>query len=338
MMDTTNSKLRIRQCSECSGDLKYFCVTCSSELCLQCKGEHVLNNSEKDIHSVIIYREKSNYLKNHEICVRHPHNVYYNYCELCKLPICIDCTEHETHKQTDIGTAYEAKRQKREIIQKCQEEAFYCSLRFADIDLSFKTMFSDKTNINSDILTKSEKLTGCLDNVLHNFHLKHRCLKQKIKINKYIASTYIYEQDERSSDAPIQFLLSIKKHHFKCYKYFQTHGQKTITTLKSLKAETDTVIEKLLTVKLTNKRKRLEEIEEIKQHVNARIMKIARDPLSLIAFAKDIPKLLSLLPVNFAGEPQLAKFLDEIPSICEHASMHIADGTFRMPTEFKPFF
>lgn len=33
----------------------------------------------------------------------------------------------------------------------------------------------------------------------------------------------------------------------------------------------------------------------------------------------------------------LAKFLDEIPSICEHASMHIADGTFRMPTGCRYF-
>lgn len=306
-MDTTNIKYRIRQCSKCSGDLEYFCVTCSSELCLQCKEKHLMNNSEKDSHSVIVYREKSNYLKNHEKCVRHPHNVYDNYCELCKLPTCIDCTEHETHPQTDIGTAYEANRQRREIIQKGQEEALpYCSLLFTDIDLNFKTVFSDKTNINSDILTKSEKLTGCLDNVLHNFHLKHRCFKQKIEINKFIARTYIYEQAyERSSDAPIQFLLSIKKHHFTCYKTFNTHGQKKITTLKSLKAETDTVIEKLLTVKLTNKRTPSTERKELMQYMNARFMKIARDPLSMLAFLKDIPKLVSLIPGNLAGEPLL---------------------------------
>lgn len=306
-MDTTHINYRIRQCSECSGDLEYFCVTCSLGLCLQCGNNIIKKHSKGDIHNIILYREKFNQLRKHEICVRHPSNVFDNYCDVCKIPICTDCTEHRTHAQTDVGTAYAEKRRNREIIKTIKYEILpNCFVFQTSIEMNFKTGFSDEAN--SEMLTHLGKLLGCLDNVLHNFNAKHRCLKQKIKMKKYIARTYIYEQTyEHSSDAPIHFLLSIKKHHFTCSKTFKNHSQGTISTYKSLKAETDTVIENLLTIKLTNKRTHLTETELV-QHVNALLMKMARNPLSMLAFMKEIPKIVSRLPGSLAGDSRQGKW------------------------------
>lgn len=261
-MDATNTKYRIRQCSKCPGDLEYFCVTCSSDLCLECKENHMMN-LDKDMCNVIIYREKSNYLQKHEICIRHSNNIYTKYCELCRIPICTECTDHRNHRQTDVETAYEAKRKNREIVQNIQWQARpICTGLLLSIVTDLRTVFSNTVHLKLKILRNSEKLMGCLDNVLHNFHLEHRCLKQKIEVIKYIAKTYnVYERlYEHSSDAPIKFLLSVKKHQ--STKSFKNHGQITLTTCKSLK--TETIIEKLLTINFTNKGERLEKLSEKK--------------------------------------------------------------------------
>lgn len=283
-MDATNTKYRIRQCSKCPGDLKYFCVTCSSDLCLQCGKNHVMKNSNKDLYNVILYREKFNYLQTHEICSRHPNNVYKKYCELCKIPICTDCTDHRNHRQTDVGTAlYEAKRKNREIVQNIRSQAL--PIRFAllaDIDLDFKTVISDVAHLNSRILRNLEKLMGFPDNELD---VEKLFVKLKIKINKYIDSIYKYEQDYvKSSEAPIKFLLSVKKHQTKPFKKY---GQITLTPCKSLK--TETVIEKLQTINSRDNGKRLTETEKQTRDLRAQMNKF------LIVFASCIIRIPTLM-------------------------------------------
>lgn len=263
-MDATNTKCRIRQCSKCPGILEYFCVTCSSDLCLECTMLHMITNLNKNVCNVVLYREKSNYLQKHEICMRHPNNVYTKYCEPCRIPICTDCTDHRNHIQTDVETAYETKRKNREIVQNIQwQELPFCSGLLLSRVIDLKSVYSNTANLKLKILRNSEKLMGCLNYVLHNFHLEHRCLKQKIKVSKYIAKTYIHVYErlyEHSSDAPIKFLLSVKKHQ--STKSFKNHSTITLTTCKSLK--TETIIEKLLAINFTNKGDRLEKLLENK--------------------------------------------------------------------------
>lgn len=266
-MDATNTKYRIRQCSKCPGDLKYFCVTCSSDLCSQCKENHMMRNSNKDLYNVITYREKSNNLQTHEICVRHPNSVYTKYCELCKIPICTDCTDHRNHWQTDVGTAYEEKRQNREILKKIKNEALPIRIALlADIDLDFKTVISDVAHLNAKIIKHSEKITSCLGSELD---LKNIFVKLKIKIKKYIANIYTYEHVySKSSDAPIKFLLSAKKHQPKTFKKY---GQIRLTPCRSLK--TETIIEKLLTINSRDNGRRLIETEKITRDIRAQLNK-----------------------------------------------------------------
>lgn len=267
-MDAANTKYRIRQCSKCPGDLKYFWET---DLCLQCGETIIMENSYKDLYKVVIYQEKFNYLRKHEKCLRHPNNVYTKYCELCKIPLCTDCTDHKNHWQTDVGKAlHEAKRKNREIIQNIRCRALpICFSRLADIDLAFKTVISDVAHVNSNILRNSEKLTGCLDN---ESDLEKSFVKLKIKTNKYIARPYIYEHEyEQSSNAPIKFLLSVKKDESKAFKKYRNI---TLTPYKSPK--TETVIEKLLTINSRDKGKRLTETEKINRRMDVQLAKMTR--------------------------------------------------------------
>lgn len=259
-MDTSNTIYRIRQCSECSDGLEYFCETCSRDLCLECREVHVFEMAAKgDIHNVIKYREKLKYLKNQELCLRHPKCIYDNFCEVCNIPICSDCTEHRTHKTTNVGTAYKTKRrQNKAMIQKIEEEEIFCGGLWFDIDLDFKILSEDVTNLNSELLMLSKNLRGCIDSSLYNFPAEIRCLKQKIKMKRCIAKTQKYEHVyEHSSIVPIKFLLSAKKaHHFKKNKrnFLKHHCKPTLRESTSM----EYVIEKLPTIKLSSQEKRIQ--------------------------------------------------------------------------------
>lgn len=140
-------------------------------------------------------------------------------------------------------------------------------------------------------------------------------------MKKCIASTSIYEHVyEHSSDAPIKFLLSVKKHRSN-NKTFKNHGQITLTKLLNPK----TVIEKLLTIKLRDKGKQLSI-----NSISDQIAKMLRAPKSMLSFFKDLPMLLSDFP-TIESEPDFATILEELPGVCDMLSNRIADGNFTVP-------
>lgn len=317
-MDTSNTIYRIRQCSECSDGLEYFCLPCSRDLCLQCREEHVLKMATIDeIHNVIKYREKSKCLKNQEPCLRHPNSVYDNYCEFCDIPFCFDCTEHRTHKKTNVGTAYKTKRrQNKAMIQKIEEEEIFCGGLWFDIDLDFKILSEDVTNLNSELLMLSKNLRGCIDSSLYNFPAEIRCLKQKIKMKRCIAKTQKYEHVyEHSSIVPIKFLLSAKKaHHFKKNKRnFLKHNCKP--TLRE-STSMEYVIEKLPTIKLTSQENRIQSTtsdmgltEKIQSRGLARTknMLCVKSPQSALTYIKCYKMLFPKYPLFLQGEIEWEK-------------------------------
>lgn len=87
IMNATTTKYKVHKCSNCPGDTEFFCKSCRCDLCSQCKVDHV--EDLKTIgHHFVVHQEKFNDILKQETCVIHPSNVYKNYCEPCKLPIC----------------------------------------------------------------------------------------------------------------------------------------------------------------------------------------------------------------------------------------------------------
>lgn len=315
-MDTSNTIYRIRQCSECSDGLEYFCETCSRDLCLECRELHVMKMAGiGNVHNVIKYREKSKYLKNHELCLRHPNSVYDNYCEFCNIPICSDCTEHRTHKKTNVGTAYETKRrQKKAMIQKIEEEEIFCWCLLFEIDLEFKVVSENVANINAKMPKVSKKLTGYIDSLLYNFPAEIRCLKQEIEMKKCIASTQMYEHVYgHSSIVPIKFLLSVKKTHpFKINNmhFLRHHCKPTLRESTIMQY----VIEKLPTIKLSGQVKRIQNstfdmglTEKMKNRALTRAKNFCKSPQSVLTYVKCFSMLYSEYPMMLQGVMELGK-------------------------------
>lgn len=124
-MDTTSISYRVHQCSECPGDTAFICESCSCHLCPRCKDIHVTDLETAD-HNVVSYRSKSNYILSQNSCLRHPTNVYVNYCKHCKLPICCHCTDYRKYRTLDVTKVYRKKRkQSREIFNTIRSETLF---------------------------------------------------------------------------------------------------------------------------------------------------------------------------------------------------------------------
>ncbi|XP_062578119.1 uncharacterized protein LOC134240015 [Saccostrea cucullata] len=85
-MDDFSRQCMVQTCTVCNGDTEFYCKTCESNLCLQCKERH---NSYLDTvcHDVVIYREKFESIQKAESCGRHPEMLYEMYCQSCELPV-----------------------------------------------------------------------------------------------------------------------------------------------------------------------------------------------------------------------------------------------------------
>nr|XP_034332754.1 uncharacterized protein LOC117691245 [Crassostrea gigas] len=219
-MDTARTSCRVHQCSKCPRDTEYFCESCPCDLCSQCKVNHI-NDLKTIDHYVMSYREKINYIPMLEICVEHPNKIYGKYCELCQVPACNNCGKHRKHTKINVIAAYKTKRQQcRGTIHVIRSEAlFYRPVFFPEIKAEIKTSRRDFSLYQSGLLTKGQRLNDITNyvqadfmyNVFCDFDFKHRCLKQKIEMQRHIVSLQRYvHRYVQSAIRPLKFLSSIK--------------------------------------------------------------------------------------------------------------------------------
>lgn len=129
-------------------------------------------------------RDKINYTPTEEICVRHSSNVYENYCEPCELPVCYHCRKHRSHRQVDVRTAFETKRQQyRETIHAIRSEAlFYRYFLLPPIKADFKICHTDFSLYQSDMLTKARTLKDLIDKMKKKFMYTANCASREIHV------------------------------------------------------------------------------------------------------------------------------------------------------------
>lgn len=143
-MDTSNASYRVRRCSKCLQDMKYHCVSCPSDLCSQCKENHVTTLKRID-HKVVLHRERLNRISKTETCQKHYKKVYRKFCEVCKVPACNNCQRHRKHKKIKITKAYFSKRQNgSETINSIRsDDLFFRLVLLTEIQADFKTFLKE---------------------------------------------------------------------------------------------------------------------------------------------------------------------------------------------------
>lgn len=228
-MDGRSSQYRIRQCIECTRDIEYACPTCNCDMCSQCKENHVFDLNTTD-HNVVIYREKIKHLTEQEICIAHQNNLNILFRELCRspqsellnylpyFPSPINVCSQITHTVLNMLEDFRSRRkQHRSIIYTIRSTDIYHRSTFlTEIMADFKTCHRKFFHHQSRMLIKAKKLKKGIDNIVHDFDCKHRCLKQKIEIIKHITNMQKYENIyEHKAISPVHFISSIKKIYIK---------------------------------------------------------------------------------------------------------------------------
>ncbi|XP_056001992.1 uncharacterized protein LOC125662743 [Ostrea edulis] len=163
------SQCKVRMCSRCQGDSEFYCNTCRQNLCLQCKEIHVVH-LDSIHHEVVIYREKFKYTFKQETCVRHPSMIYEMFCRSCKLPVCLQCSDHRGHTMMDLKTAYITRRQQhRATIHKIRSEIIYnCIILKTEIETDFKKCHTDFLEIRKKMSTKSQRIKRQMNRIFKN--------------------------------------------------------------------------------------------------------------------------------------------------------------------------
>eukprot|EP00105_Crassostrea_gigas_P043478 XP_019927626.1 PREDICTED: uncharacterized protein LOC105339862 isoform X2 [Crassostrea gigas] len=227
-MNTVGTAYKVLQCSNCPGNTEYYCKSCPCDLCLRCKEKHVKDLKTEE-HNVGTFGEKINPIPTQEICVRHPNKVYEKYCEICQIPVCVSCSEDNSHRFGNERGLHRLlninikRQQHMETIHTIRSEAlFYRPILLARIKADFKICHTKVMLFQSQMIRKSKNLKELIDVEQHNFFfnvfcdidIKIKCLKQAKEMDKLLAGLQKYVQRyEQSAVRPISFISFIKRKH-----------------------------------------------------------------------------------------------------------------------------
>ncbi|XP_061167231.1 uncharacterized protein LOC133176077 [Saccostrea echinata] len=217
-MEDFSTQSMVQTCSNCAGDTEFYCKTCKSNLCPQCKEGHVIDLDT--VYHDVIYSEKFEFIHKAETCGRHPDMIYDIYCQSCKLSVCNLCTEHKNHDKLDLKTAYRITRQEhKETIHRIRSEILSKNhILLSGIRKQRKIWNAKISDIQSVMFLKATRLKDLVNVVLFNAKTKcnliliHRLQHQKRKLNRLLANVEHYEhKSDQLSNKPVTFLLFYKE-------------------------------------------------------------------------------------------------------------------------------
>lgn len=84
------------------------CYICGNDLCKDCKGKHLLDESKE--HRFVQFKQR----KYITICQKHFFKKCARFCEECNIPVCEQCVssrEHSGHEFVDVVEKLESKKE-----------------------------------------------------------------------------------------------------------------------------------------------------------------------------------------------------------------------------------
>lgn len=150
-MDPQHSAQDVLRCDQCDALVpKLYCDICHHNLCKNCVGEHLLDESKK--HNVVPFKNRRSTVL-YPICQKHTTRQCELFCEQCASPICSSCVssrDHNRHKFLDIFDSLE--RQREDLQKDLHELETYIYPRY-------QQMASNIIARKADLCQNSQKLT-----------------------------------------------------------------------------------------------------------------------------------------------------------------------------------
>lgn len=174
-MDPQYSAQDVLRCDQCDALVpKLYCDICHHNLCKNCVGQHLLDESKK--HNVVPFKNRRSTVF-YPSCQKHTRKQCELFCEQCASPICSSCvssSEHNGHKLLDI---FESLERQRNDLQKDLHELETC------IYPRYQQMVSNIIARKADLCQNSQKLTKDLNKQRETWHKEIDLIISNLKSN-----------------------------------------------------------------------------------------------------------------------------------------------------------
>lgn len=205
-MDSSSTQCKVRLCDKCQKATEFYCGSCKVNFCVLCKDKHVTDLSNKG-HTVMIYREKNEYILTKEESAKHSDIIYERY------------STSDDPNSTDLekeGTLCKLKRkQHQEIIDLIRSDVlFHRGFMSLCIMSDVETLHYEISQCRLEMLRKANTITKRIDDMLDFISSKYASVlnkiihKQNVKMTRHIAKIQMYEETyELSGNIPLSYFL-----------------------------------------------------------------------------------------------------------------------------------
>lgn len=206
-MDQTHNLQDVIRCHMCENpNPELYCALCKINLCKNCAGEHLMDESK--IHTVIPINQRRS-TSHYPTCPKHSTKQCELHCEKCDIPICTRCvssTEHAKHRAEDIMTTFQTKKEtlqsdfeelEKSFFHEYQEMAKSIKVQKVKLDEKCQALLKlistrgEDWHREIDTITQREK--SKVNNM--NFRFKHALEKEEGGITKQISQIRHYISD-----------------------------------------------------------------------------------------------------------------------------------------------
>ncbi|XP_070532031.1 tripartite motif-containing protein 2-like [Ptychodera flava] len=151
----------LRLCQDCQTPAVHYCASCGYFLCDRCKRQHKRFTTKiHDIKSIDDYKRES---KNPIPCPAHPEKRVELVCNVCRIPVCSDCTiegaVHQYHDCIDLWTGLDA------MVQSDSQVLDEAGTRAAEMDGNLEFL----RNTKHDLIDKKEKVSDDIRNHVDSY-------------------------------------------------------------------------------------------------------------------------------------------------------------------------
>lgn len=174
-MDPQHSAQDVLRCDHCDAlTPKLYCDICLHNLCKNCAGEHILDESKK--HNVVPFKNRRSTIF-YPYCPKHTTKQCELYCELCDTPICSSCVSSSIHNGHNFSDIFESLERKKEDLEKDlhELEAYICP--------KYQQMASHISGRKADLHQNSEKVTTAIIEQGEAWHKAIDTLTNNLKFN-----------------------------------------------------------------------------------------------------------------------------------------------------------
>ncbi|XP_062601553.1 uncharacterized protein LOC134263250 [Saccostrea cucullata] len=208
----------VPQCSQCQGNVEFYCRTCKRNLCVFCKEDHVLDLDTK-YHNVVIDRFKDVDHIIYELgnCERHRDQTLNKCCLSCERFICASCCDdHQNHDILDRVSFKIMFRQLHieRLVQIRTETIPNNRVILENIKSEVETGVQfELSDLQQSMMKRAWRLKNLVDVVLNDINELKRSMRsrfQEPKKNIIKTETFMYKLGQLS-DKPVQFFLYLKK-------------------------------------------------------------------------------------------------------------------------------